>query len=114
MELHYIGIGTLLLFLLFTAFVLAALYLMYKMMRILSHTFHQKTGSNIFYPLYLVTAFPILMVLYRQSVRMEILTYSNPELKLYIEMITLTVPLFSCLILFFYILKKVPDHVNPN
>lgn len=112
MELHYLGLGTLSLFLLFSAFVLAGLYLLYTAMRILSRGFHQKTGRNIFYPLYFVTAFPILMVLYRQSVSMGLLTYHDPDLKLYIEIAALTIPLFSCLVLLFYILKKMPDFVD--
>jgi len=113
MELHYVGLGTLFLFLLFTAFVLAGLYLIHTAMRILSRGFHQKTGRNIFYPLYFVTAFPILMILYRQSVSMGLLTYSNPEIKMYVEITTLSIPLFSCLILLFYILKKLPDPLEP-
>lgn len=113
MELHYVGLGTLFLFLLFTAVVLGGLYLLYTAMRILSHGFHKKTGRNIFYPLYFVTAFPILMILYRQSVSMGLLTYSNPEFKLYVEITTLSIPLFSCLILLFYILKKTPDCLKP-
>lgn len=54
MELHYVGLCTLFLFLLFTAFVLGGLYLLYTAMRILNCGFHQKTGRNIFYPLYFV------------------------------------------------------------
>lgn len=113
MELHYVGLGTLFLFLLFTAFVLGGLYLLYTAMRILSHGFHKKTGRNIFYPLYFVTAFPILMILYRQSVSMGLLTYSNPEFKLYVEITTLSIPLFCCLLLLFYILKKAPTNLVP-
>lgn len=113
MELNYVGLGSLFLFLLFTAFVLAGLYLIHTAMRILSRGFHQKTGRNIFYPLYFVTAFPILMILYRQSVSMGLLTYSNPEIKMYVEITTLSIPLFSCLILLFYILKKLPDPLEP-
>lgn len=111
MELNYVGLGTLFLFLLFTAFVLAGLYLIHTAMRILSRGFHQKTGRNIFYPLYFVTAFPILMILYRQSVSMGLLTYSNPEIKMYIDMATQIIPLFCCLLLLFYILKKAPTNL---
>lgn len=113
MELNYVGLGTLLLFLLFTAFVLTGLYLLYTAMRILSRGFHQKTGKNIFYPLFFVTALPILMILYRQSVSMGLLTYSNPDIKMYIDMATLIIPLFCCMILLFYILKKAPTHLMP-
>lgn len=113
MELNYLGLGTLILFLLFTAFVLTGLYLLYTAMRILSRGFHQKTGKNIFYPLFFVTAFPILMILYRQSVSMGLLTYSNPDIKMYIDMATLIIPLLCCMILLFYILKKAPTHLMP-
>lgn len=112
MELHYVGLGTIILFLLFTLFILILMYLLRTAMRILSRGFHRKTGKNIFYPLYFVTAFPILMVLYRQSVSMGLLTYHDPDLKLYIEIAALTIPLFSCLVLLFYILKKMPDFVD--
>lgn len=109
MELHYVGLGTIILFLLFTLFILILMYLLRTAMRILSRGFHRKTGKNIFYPLYFVTAFPILMILYRQSVSMGLLSYHHPDLKLWIEMVALTIPLFSCLLLLFYILKQSPD-----
>lgn len=113
MQLHYLGLTSLFLFFLYTVFVLAGFYLLHTALGIICRSFLIKTGKNIFYPLFFVTAFPILMILYRQSVSLGLLTFHNPDIKVYIDIATQIVPLFCCLLLLFYILKKAPTNLVP-
>lgn len=109
MEFHYVGLGTTVLFIFLVLLVFALLFLLKTAIKILGEVFEKRTGKNIFYPLMFVTGFPVLIILFRQSVTMGLLAFVDPDVKLYTESCLLVLPLIAAFFLMYYILKNIAN-----
>lgn len=105
MEFHCVGFGASVLFIIFIVLVVGLLFLLKTAIKILGESFEKRTGKNIFWPLMFVTGFPILMVLFRTSVTMGLVKFTDPDLKFYLDLSLAAVPLLMALFLLLHILK---------
>lgn len=107
MEFHSIGLGAVIVFLLFLLFVSVGLWVAYIAIKILNQNFRKKTGKGIFFQLYFVIAYSLLGILYRQGINLKIIIFSNPDLEMYINWGFTAVYIVFCIYLLQFVLNSI-------
>ncbi len=103
MTLQWIGIFPFALFCLVSVFTLAGLIFAYRALGILNKPFYQKTHKNIQMPLFLLIAYALLCIWFKQSISSGIVVFSDKDTPLLIDIVLGTMQLVGGM----YVLTKI-------
>lgn len=107
MDIQWVSIFSSVMLFIHFLFVLTGLFVLKKILSIIAISFKEKTGTNIYYPMYILIAYSLVSSFFWQMVRLKVITFSANDFELYLQLAMSLIQIILIFLLLFKILKNI-------